>query len=82
MEKETKEYGLTYQQALKQYNDFVQQFNNDMDKCMSRYEQHEHARIDKQVDGIMKFLVFESGMMKNFDYDISSVSKQVSEVKP
>jgi hypothetical protein len=29
----------------------------------------------------MKMLVFESGMMKNFDYDIGNVSKQVGEVK-
>ena len=30
----------------------------------------------------MKLLVFESGMMKNLDYDIGSVSQQVQEVKP
>jgi hypothetical protein len=53
-----------------------------MDKYLSKYEQHERVRIDKQVDGIMKMLVFESGMLKNFDYDIGSVSKQVGEVKP
>jgi hypothetical protein len=40
-----------------------------MDKYLSKYEQHERVRIDKQVDGII-------------DYDIGSVSKQVGEVKP
>jgi hypothetical protein len=53
-----------------------------MDKYLARYEQHERTRIDKQVDGVMKLLVFESGMMKNFDYDIGNVSKQVGEAKP
>jgi hypothetical protein len=52
-----------------------------MDKYLGSYEQHERVRIDKQADGIMKMLVFESGMMKNFDYDIANVSKQVGEVK-
>lgn len=52
-----------------------------MDKCLVRYEHHERDRIDKQVDGVMKLLVFESGMMKNFDYDIGNVSKQVGEAK-
>jgi hypothetical protein len=30
----------------------------------------------------MKLLVFESGMMKNFEYDIGSVSKQISGSRP
>lgn len=30
----------------------------------------------------MKLLVFESGMMKNFEYDIGSVSKQLDGCKP
>jgi hypothetical protein len=59
----------------------MQPYNTEMDKCLSKYEQHERVRIDKQVDGVMKMLVFESAMLKNFDYDIGSVSKQVGEAK-
>lgn len=70
-----------YRQTLKQFNDFVHQFSTDMDKYLQRYEQHERVRIDKQVDGVMKMLVFESGMTKNFDYDIGNVSKQLGEAK-
>lgn len=53
-------------------------YHSEMDKYLTKYEEHEKNRIDKQVDAVMKMLVFESGMMKNFDYDIGSVSKQVN----
>lgn len=53
-----------------------------MDKILAKYEQHERARIEKQTDAVMKLLVFESGMMKNFEYDIGNVSKQLDGSKP
>ena len=43
-------------------------------------EQHEEARLDIQVDSIMKILVFETAMMRNFDYDISNISQQMENI--
>lgn len=43
-------------------------------------EQHEEARLDLQVDSIMKILVFETAMMRNFDYDISNISQQMESI--
>ena len=49
---------------------------------MTLMEQHECDRLEKQVDTIMKILVFETAMMRNFDYDISNISSQMEGIQP
>lgn len=64
-----------YRLATKEFNDYLEQYMSEMSKILSKYQEHEQQRIEKQVDTIMKMLVFETSMMRNFDYDIANISK-------
>jgi hypothetical protein len=61
--------------AMKEYNDYLELYNTEMRKILTRYQEHEELRIERQVDSIMKILVYETSMMRNFDYDITNISR-------
>ena len=48
----------TYRLALKYYNDYVGQYNGGMSKYMEKLQQQEEERVSKQVDAIMKLMIF------------------------
>jgi len=48
-----------------------------MEKQLNLLQEHETFRLDLQVDCIMKMLVFETSMVKNFEYDINNISQQI-----
>ncbi len=61
--------------ATKEYNEFLGIYEVEMKKIFMRLQDHEEQRIERQVDSIMKILVFETSMMRNFDYEINTISK-------
>lgn len=52
--------------SIQEYNGFINKFYGDVERGLGSLEVHETERLDLQVDSIMKLLVFETSLVKNF----------------
>ena len=47
-----------------------------------KFEENVVLRIEKMIDNIKKLMIFETAMMRNFDYDVINIHNQVETVNP
>lgn len=75
------ELEIAYQKSVEYYNDFLNQYYSEIEKILEMYQQHEKDRLARQEQNIIKMLIFETSMMKNFEYDILTITNQVEKAK-
>lgn len=77
MAKDIRQYEKVAEAAAADYNNYIERFHGEIEKNLNVLQEQETTRLDLQVDCIMKMLVFETSMVKNFEYDIANISQQM-----
>lgn len=55
-----------YERAISDYNTFLAQFYLELVKIMDVFQKQEELRLATQQENILKMLVFETSMLRNF----------------
>lgn len=53
-----------------------------MNSLHLKFEENVILRIEKMIDNIKKLMIFETAMMRNFDYDVVNIHNQIEVVNP
>jgi hypothetical protein len=80
--REYKEAREQLEASLAGYNTGVKRLEEQRSTSLALLEQQELDRLGLEADVVMKFLVFETSMIKNSEYDIDNIGKQLETVRP